>query len=190
VDERELVQKTLQGDPEAQNLLVRQYRDPLRRVCVHILGYQDPEVEDVLQETFLRAFQKMDRFEFRSSLGRWLNQICVHQCYNRWRRRKRMVVQAVEDLEVLLAPASVRVEDEGRRNRVQEKRLAVLAEQKKLLGYPCREILALRDESGESYAHIAETLGIAMGTVMSRLARCRKALKDLVQKALAGETDG
>ncbi len=190
MEDRELVRKILEGDPSAQELLVKLHKEPLRRICVHILGYNDPDLEDILQDTFSAAFQKLGGFEFRSSLGHWLRQICVHLCYRRWRKRKRMVTTAQEDMEVLLAPGAVSDQEKGLDEKDKARRLAALEKGKESLGKPCRDLLDLRDVGGKSYIEICEILRVPMGTVMSRLARCRESLRDLVRKMVSGEMNG
>jgi len=64
----------------------------------------------------------------------------------------------------------------------------LVARQRDLMGDPCRSLLRLRDEEEESYSSIAETLKVPIGTVMSRLARCKEALKKLVLSALEETT--
>jgi RNA polymerase sigma-70 factor (ECF subfamily) len=187
MEDRELVSRVLEGDPAAQELLVELNRSNLHRVCIHILGYGDPEVEDVLQETFASAFQKLGGFEFRSSLAHWLRQICVHYCYRRWRKRKRMVMLEQDQLEVLLAPEALSREGDAGHEEERAIKTNALEKGKEGLGEPCRELIGLRDETGKSYAEIAEFLRVPMGTVMSRLARCREILRQLVQRYLSGE---
>lgn len=184
MEDRELVRRILEGDSAAQELLVKLYRDMLRRTCVHILGYGDPEVEDMVQETFVAAFQHLAGFEFRSSLGHWLRQICVHFCYRRWRQRKRMVLQAQEELEVMFLPSALAREGEKSQESDQTRRMEVLQQGLKILGKPCRGLLGLRDKEGKSYSEISEILRVPMGTVMSRLARCRQTLKELIQRLI------
>jgi RNA polymerase sigma-70 factor (ECF subfamily) len=182
--DRDLVRKILEGDPSAQELFVKLYRESLRLTCFHILGSQDAEVEDVLQETFAKAFQKIGDFEFRSSLKHWLERICVHLCYRRWRKRKRFVVLAQEELEGLFVAQAMSNEKDKNQDFEQARKLEMLERGKSGLGQPCRELIGLRDEQGKTYGDIAEILRVPMGTVMSRLARCRQALKELVQRAL------
>lgn len=179
-DERELVRRLLERDRAAGELFERRYRDRLYRVAVAFLGYQDPEAEDVIQETFLAALRGLEGFEFRSSLYTWLNQICVRLCFRRLRGRRRLVLSVGADLaEALEIPAPeedapLRLEREEQR-RWLERALASL-------GAECREILRLRDVEGKSYADISKTLRLAVGTVMSRLARCRGKLKKLARR--------
>jgi RNA polymerase sigma-70 factor (ECF subfamily) len=187
MDDKELVRRVLESDASAQELLVKLHRPALRRVCAHILGYGDPELEDVLQETFAAAFKNLGSFEFRSSLAHWLRQICVHRCYRRWRKRKQMVILEQDELDRLLVPDALsRDRDRGREGEMGKKTEA-LARAKEGLGQPCRDLIGFRDENGKSYAEISEILRVPMGTVMSRLARCRESLKELVQRFLSGE---
>jgi len=169
------------GEGEAQNRFYRDYRKRLYPVCVHFLGPQDAEAEDVLQQTFVVALEKIGQFEGRSSLYTWMAHICVNLCYERLRRRKRQLATLETDLDRLLAP---RAEQEARQEASDDlrgKRLAALREKMKLLGEPCKAILGLRDVEGLSYAEVGKKLGIPLGTVMSRLARCRETLKRMIQ---------
>ena len=189
MEDQELVGRILKGDPSAQEQLVKLHGGMLRRTCVHILGYGDPEVDDMVQETFVAAFRKLGSFEFRSSLAHWLRQICVHFCFRRLRHRKRMVVQAHEDMEVLFIPGAILKEGEKSQAIDRTRQIEVLGRAKEGLGKPCRELIGFRDEEGKSYVEISETLKVPMGTVMSRLARCRETLKELAQRILSGDAN-
>ena len=83
----------------------------------------------------------------------------------------------------------------GRQNKDEEEKekqqmMELLESQKQVLGEPCRSLLDLRDGQEKSYAQIADALKVPMGTVMSRLARCKEALKTLVLKALKETSRG
>jgi len=190
MDERELVRLVLEGDPSAQELLVKTHRENLRRVCVHILGYQDPEIDDVLQDTFASAFPKLAEFEFRSSLAHWLRTICVNYCYKRWRKRKRLVMVEQEKMEELLIPDAVTRQGAEGLEADRVRKTKALRKGKEALGKPCRDLIGLRDEAGKSYAEISGILKVPMGTVMSRLGRCRETLRELVMRTLSGEWNG
>ncbi|MGH7738712.1 MAG: RNA polymerase sigma factor, partial [bacterium] len=106
MDERELVQKILQGDQAAKAEFFVAHRERLYRDCVYLLGYQDPDAEDLVQETFITAFEKLSQFEFRSSLSTWLIQICIFKCHNRYRQRAKLVARDQVDLDLLLQSAA------------------------------------------------------------------------------------
>jgi RNA polymerase sigma-70 factor (ECF subfamily) len=188
LDDRELVRKLLAKDPEAERFFFVTYRDRLCKACFYVLGYQDPEAEDVVQESFLAAFNKISEFEFRSSLFHWLFRICMNRCYERIRARQRQIVRVEAELEGLVGPPSI--EQEQRRGEAAETHriLEIIEAQREVLGDPCRRLLRLRDQDGNSYAAIAESLKIPIGTVMSRLSRCKEALKQLVLQALGKES--
>jgi len=188
LDDRTLVKGLLRGEPAAQAFFDLEYRPRLYRACCYILGYRDGEAEDVVQDTFMAVYDHLDAFEFRSSFYHWIYRICMHRCFEVIRKRRRQVASLDEDLENLSAKASLerlaREEDARRREEV----LVILREERRAMEEPCRDLLALRDEEGNSYARLAETLRIPIGTVMSRLSRCKETLEKRVRKRL-GWTD-
>ena len=184
MDERELVARILNGDEGAKAGFYKLYQQKLYSFCVYFLGTNDPEIEDILQEVFLTAFQKLSQFEFRSSLDTWLTQICIHQCYRHFRRRSRLAAKADEDLEALLSGQALENQAQLERSKEKDERLEIIGKALEVMGEPCRRILELRNREGASYIEIARSLKVPIGTVMSRLARCTAALKQEVKKIL------
>jgi len=183
-DERDLVERILAGDGEAQDQFYRDYAKRLYPVCVHFLGVEDSDAEDVIQDAFLIAWRKLGSFRFESSLYTWLNHICVNLCYERLRKRKRLLASLNEDLEKLTLPQSNWFQKRKDEEEEKKRLLARLSSLIDNMGEKCREILILRDREGESYINLAKRLKIPPGTVMSQLARCRKALRHLMQNEL------
>jgi RNA polymerase sigma-70 factor (ECF subfamily) len=186
LDDRTLVQRLLLKDPEAQRYFDQTYRLRLYRACCHLLGYKDSDAEDVVQETFLAALRQLSTFQFKSSLYRWLHQIAMYRSYRVIRHRRRQVSTLTEEMEELAAGQAVdnaqKEEDERRHHqRVEAVRLV-----RDALGEPCRTLLKKRDEEGQTYGQLAETLKIPVGTVMSRLSRCMEALRKLLEKRRKG----
>jgi len=143
------------------------------------------EARDLTQETFLRAYQSIDRFRGEADLKTWIYRIAVNQARNRWRwwrRRRRDATVSLdangERGEQPLA-ASLRNEDAAnpeeetlaheRENRLREALLT--------LRRAYREAVILRDVEGLSYEEVAATLQINIGTVKSRIARGRLELR-------------
>lgn len=181
MDERELVQKILRGDEAAKTQFFVTHREKLYRNCVYLLGYQDPEAEDVVQETFMTAFEKLHEFEFRSSLSTWITQICIYKCHNRYRQRAKLVSQEHGELDLLLRSAAKDRQEAGDREQEKRYKLGIIEKCLAKIGQECREIVQLREMQELSYIEIGKALKMPMGTVMSRLSRCKKALKTLVQ---------
>ena len=189
MDEKALVEKILKGDEAAKARFFEAYKEPLYRVSCNFLGYRDPDAEDVVQETFLTAFQKLGEFEFRSALLTWLTRICIFKTYQRIEKRRRDLVKAHEDLEILTRPAALGHLGEQKEKEERGERLELVPRCLKRLKAECREIVELRDLEGESYAVIGKKLKLPIGTVMSRLSRCKEALKALVKGELEGKEE-
>lgn len=189
MEDRELVEKLLAKDEGAYRYFYETYRDRLYKACVYLLGYQDPDAEDVTHEVFLAALKQLPQFKFRSSLYHWLYRICMYLCYERIRKRRRLVASAEEDLEAAATPLS-KSQDGELDEQEKQKALQVIEAQREAMGDPCRSLLDLREKQEKSYAQIADTLRVPIGTVMSRLARCKEALKALVLRVLKEGSHG
>ena len=190
MDEKALVQRILKGDEKAKSEFFKAFKDQVYAACSNFLGYKDPDAPDVVQETFITAFQKLPEFEFRSGLGTWLTQICIFKTYQQIEKRKRDLARAHEELEILSKP---RVLEGLHAQREKEERQAQMDLVVRCLGKlkkECADILRLRDLEGKSYTFIGRHLKLPIGTVMSRLSRCTKALKALVQEELEGQKNG
>ncbi len=184
-DEREMVRKILAGDLETQTRFYQENARRLFHICLHFLGPEDDDVEDIIQQTFLIALGKLREFEFRSTLYTWLSNICANLCYERLRQKRKVLATLAKDLERLTVPQAVSGEDPLKVEVEKQKRLALLERVTQSLSERCRQVLKLRDQ-GESYIKISKALKIPLGTVMSQLARCRKALRNLFE----GEWNG
>ena len=114
----------------------------------------------------------------------------MYHCYERIRKRKRLVATMDEELEAAAGPHSMNRQDRELEEKEKQKMLRLLEEQKQLLGEPCQGLLDLRDGQDKSYAQMAGILKVPIGTVMSRLARCKETLKELFLRALKEAKNG
>ena len=183
VGEQELVEKVIAGDQDAEATFFKMYQPRLLRTCMYFLGGHDSEAEDIVQDTFVIAMPKLKDYVFRAPIYAWLRQICLRLCYARLRTRNRVLVSLEEDLEVYMGRMAVdRVQSEDLEVQKQQK-LALIRDLKLQLSPDSLRILELRDVQGMCYILISKTLGIPMGTVMSRLARARDQLRKLAMAA-------
>ncbi|HME33940.1 MAG TPA: sigma-70 family RNA polymerase sigma factor [Candidatus Sulfotelmatobacter sp.] len=144
------------------------------------------EAEDLVQETYTKALRGFSSFQAGTNFRAWMYRILRNSFLSSRTGLKTMVAIDEEADENLLpaentTPESILIE-QANRAIVQQ----ALAE----LPVPSREILLLCEVEEMSYQEIAETLAIPMGTVMSRLFRARKALRDLLRKRGEGGRDG
>ncbi len=186
MDDRSLVEGLLKGDPTAQSYLDREYRPRLYKACCYVLGYRDGEAEDVVQDAFISAYDHLGGFEFRSSFYTWMHRICMHRCFEVIRKRRRQVATLDEDLERMADHRPYDQVERDQEERFREKALAALRAAREAMGEPCKSLVTLRDVEGKSYAALADELRIPIGTVMSRLSRCKEALAKTVREQLAG----
>jgi RNA polymerase sigma-70 factor, ECF subfamily len=189
VAEGGLVEQCRRGDPNAFSRLVALHEGLVYNLAARLLG--DPEeAKDVAQDVFLQVYRMLPRFEGRSSLKTWIYRIVVNQCRNRqrwWRRRKKDKALPLEDLTVadslqLATPRPEGPEEQlARREKGQRVQDALLK-----LSLDHRAVLLLREVEELSGTEIAQALGVAEGTVKSRLARARESLR---QALTASERD-
>ncbi len=177
LDDRQLVAGVLGGDEKAQEAFDGQFRARLKATAIHFLGYGEAEVEDVVQETFLTAHRNLGQFEFKSGLYLWLNRICVNFCMRRLRQRYRLLLSQQEEMEAHSLGRSLAQQAERDEAREREEMARTLSQAILAMQEPCREVLTLRHLREEPYVRIAALVKVPIGTVMSRLARCREALK-------------
>lgn len=192
LDDRALVKGLLEKEGSSERFLYQTYRPKLYRIATVILGYGDPDVEDVVQETFLAALQDLPQFQFRSTFFHWLRRICVFRCYDRIRKRKRQVAGISEEMEKITDRISLEKDEEKVREGEKGDLLRIVSIELKALGERCQEILDLRDRQNKNYGEISKALKVPIGTVMSRLARCKEELKQRVLKVASrrGIIDG
>jgi len=158
------------GDPLAAAALVRATQSDVWRLCA-ALGDR-ASADDLTQETYLRAFGSLHRFENRSSLRTWLLSIARRVCADAVRARRRRRVTLVRDDADLEGLAVA----EGHTDRTAEG--AVVADLLARLDPDRREAFVLTQLLGLPYAEAAEVAGCPVGTIRSRVARARA---DLVE---------
>jgi RNA polymerase sigma-70 factor, ECF subfamily len=180
-DETELIQRSKNGDSLAFGALVERYQRRVVGVAFAVAHNQDDALE-LAQETFIRAYQNLAKFEFRSSFSTWLYRIAANLAIDFRRRAGRHVVLHGDDAESELGrlpnPRGDSFSETSRRELSQRIKGAL-----KQLTPEHRAVILLREVEGLSYDEISEVLQCPRGTVMSRLHyarnRMREILKDL-----------
>ena len=169
IEDRRYVAEYLSARSEsAFRALYRRHTGALYGVVLRLLNGHEADAEDVIQETWLAAAQKLSTFQWRSSLRTWLTAIAVNCARNRCRRRAREEtrLRAGEVTEMPSAERLERVIDVLEMERAVER-----------LPDRYREVLLLHDVQGHTHVEIAEILGIAPGTSKSQLSRARSTLR-------------
>jgi RNA polymerase sigma-70 factor, ECF subfamily len=172
--EQELISKALVGDGTAFCHLVDRFQGRLFNSMLNIVGSHD-EAEDVVQESFVQAYLKLDSFQGNSRFFTWLYRIAFNNALSRQRRR-RPELSLEQSRELTGHDPEDRVEA-PEEPLLRDERVALVHQGLELLTAQHRHILVLREMEELSYEEIAELLAINIGTVRSRLARARAQLK-------------
>ncbi len=160
------------GDESAFRELYRRHTPRLYLLVLRMLGGDEPEAEDVVQETWIRATGNLGTFRWESKFETWLTGIGLNLCRNRLRGRK-----PVGELDERVIPgATPRGRDEG---IDLERAISALPP-----GY--RAVLILHDLEGFKHSEIAEQLGVTEGTTKSQLWSARRRLRRLLDPDAEG----
>ncbi len=170
--------EVLAGDHARFGVLVRRHNQRLYRAARAILG-DDAEAEDVVQDTYVRAFKSLASFRGEAQLSTWLTRIAVHEAIARRRARARLA--PADGLAEEMSMATDRTPE----REVADAELARLVE-KQIDALPdgLREALVLRDVEDMATAEAAEVLGVTEEALRVRLHRARRALAASVGEAL------
>ena len=184
--DRPLVDEATAGSREAFDELVRRHQSRIYALA-QVLTDGDLEAQDLVQETFVRAFRSVTRFRGDSAFGTWLHRIALNVIKTHVARRGRRtptVSLAVEadrrqsGMEQLASDDDLEVSVASR--QLIDRALASLPEELKV-------VITLRDVQGLEYREIAAVTGLPLGTVESRLFRARQRLRPLLEPLLKGE---
>jgi RNA polymerase sigma-70 factor (ECF subfamily) len=170
IDEK-ILKACINKDPKAQEAFYQYFSSAMYGICLRYCS-QVEDAQDVLQEGFLKVFEKLGQFEAKGKLEGWLRQIFTRTALEHYRSNKlHMNLTGIETIE------EIGNEDFSMATIGQKEILQIM--NKMALGY--KTILNLYAVEGYSHAEIAELLGISEGTSKSQLARARQQFKSIWQ---------
>ncbi len=174
------------GDPEAFRLLVERHSQPIFRVAYRMTGNQH-DADDVVQETFLRAYRQIDRFEERANFGTWLHRIAVNCALDLLRARGRLDRHYGGDPETAEMNGAASTDPQQDRLLISaEMRQHVATAMDRLSGNE-RTAFVLRHFEGMPVEEIGKTLGIqtnaAKHTIFRAVRKLREALEPFTRSS-------
>jgi len=175
-----LVRAAKAGDQRAYGELVRRYRPRIVALALHLTGSR-AEAEDIAQETFIRALEKLDSFEGRSQFFTWVYRIAVHRALNAKRSAGVRRAMPIEDPRV---DAAIDVDADGDPRKaveLQETYGQLLAAFDGLSDV-LRTTLVLVTLQGMSHAEAAVVLGSTEGTIAWRVHEARKQMQQTLRR--------
>ncbi len=187
--DEEIVTRVLNGEPSLFEILIRRYNQRLYRVARSIVRNED-EAEDIMQDAYVRAFDKLHQFQGRSEFSTWLTRIAVYEALARRREGHRWVSlesgedQGGLDLESFSTPVRSPEDQAGDREL-----LSFLTEAVDALPESHRAVVMLRAVEGMSTADTSYCLGISSENVRVRMHRARSQLKSSLERRLGGSME-
>jgi RNA polymerase sigma-70 factor (ECF subfamily) len=187
---QEFIERLKRGEAAAFEELVAERSGEIYGLLFRLTENSE-EARDLTQETFLRAFQNIDRFRGEAEVRTWIYRIAINQARNRfrwWRRRRREATVSLdqkqgESGQSIISTLAEPAQNPEEQTLARERELALRSALQRL-GQAYRETVILRDIEGFTYEEIAETLAINVGTVKSRLARGRQELRKKLEGSL------
>jgi len=189
VSDRQLVARLQAGNERAFDELVARHQQRALNVAFQLLRDREDAME-VAQDAFVRIYRSIGEFRGECEFTTWLHQIVVNLARNRyrwWRRRGRTATVSIDDpVETANGAVEWQVEAKGNppdAEAANAEFIHTLSEKLAELPAKFREVLVLRNVENMCYDEIATALGCSVGTVKSRIARAREALRE----SMAGE---
>jgi RNA polymerase sigma-70 factor, ECF subfamily len=188
--DHELIARVRDGEGAAFEKLMRRYNQRIFRAARSILR-DEAEAEDVVQETFVRAFHHLEDFEERSSVGTWLTRIAVNEALSRLRRSQRFDVLDSDTNQKEGGSRPVESKQPGPEDQASSRELqSVLTAAIDSLAQELRTVFVLREIEGLSTLETGEALQLSSEAVRVRFHRARHALRKAVEKQVGKEVQG
>jgi RNA polymerase sigma-70 factor (ECF subfamily) len=186
--DEQVVERVLAGDTALYELLMRRHNQRLYRIARAILR-DDAEAEDVMQDTYVRAYQNLGAFEGRAKFVTWLTRIGIHEALARSRKRSRFQSFDTSDSSQGDPMNSVTSSDRSPEQETYDRELSIVIE-KAVLSLPdeYRLVFMLRDVEGMSTEEAAQCLSLTQENVKVRLHRAHAKLRKQLYAAVGATT--
>jgi RNA polymerase sigma-70 factor (ECF subfamily) len=188
-----LVERAKAGDDAAFEQLISQYDRQIFRIARHITQNKE-DAEDIVQDSFLKAYQKLDQFQGNSKFYTWLVRIAVNESLMRLRKRRNSKTVSMDEDVQTEDGAMPRDFADWSPNPEQQYRQGELGDilRKTIAGLSpgFRSVFTLRDVENLSTEETAEALGLSVPAVKSRLLRARLQLRDRLSRYMKPKVEG
>ncbi len=181
--ELELVRKAKNGDLAAFEELVTQNEKIIYNIIFRIMNNAE-DTYDMSQETFIKAYTKLNQFNEESKFSTWLYRIATNTSLDELRRRRGKqtfsIDQTIPGKDSDMVPEHIDEDANIEEKIVEKEQTKIIQQALEELGEDHRIILTLRDIQGLAYDEISQVLEVTLGTVKSRISRARRELKNIL----------
>ena len=184
-DEKQLIQKSKDGDIKSFELLIENYQKTVYNMAYQYLGNPEDAL-DASQEALIKIFKSLKSFKGKSSFSTWIYRICVNVYIDELRKRKKTYLDTISstittedgELEIPIVDKGPLPDELLEKKEIRHEVLKAIDN----LTPDYKSVVILRDINGFSYEEISKVLGCSLGTVKSRINRARKSLKNLLSE--------
>ena len=186
-DDRRLIGECLKGRTEAFGVIVRRYQDRLFNTVVRLLDNAE-DAQDVVQESFISAYQSLGTFKGDSLLFTWLYRIAMNAAISLKRKKKATIsLDTGSKHDLVIDPVDQSTSSEPGASLEREEEESRLQAALNRLSLEHRSVIVLKEIEEMKYEEIAEVLDVPIGTIRSRLHRARTELRELLEKGDEGQ---
>ena len=179
--DQKLVEKVQKGDKKAFNMLVEKYQRRLTRLLSRMVRDQS-EIEDIVQDSFIKAYRAINNFRGDSAFYTWLYRIGINTAKNHLvklgKRPKAMNDVEIEEIENFEDAPDLRSHGTPESTMMSNQIVTSVNQTIESLPDELREAISLREMDGLSYEEISELMNCPIGTVRSRIFRAREAIAE------------
>jgi RNA polymerase sigma-70 factor (ECF subfamily) len=184
--EHELIRRAIEGDPKAFEWIVQRYRPGLYHLVLKMVR-NPQEAEDIVQESFIKAYQALPSFSEEFAFSTWLYKIAINHCIDFLRKKKLPTLSLDKPIEAKDGDVQRELPDRGltpEGSLLRTERHRLIQEAIERLPEHYRTVIVLRHQEEKSYEEIAQILHLPLGTVKARIFRARELLKKMLKPAL------
>ena len=174
-----VIAKALKGDEDAYAKLLHRYKNGIFKMIYQIIKNKE-ETEDIVQETFIKAFKSLHSYSDKFAFSTWLYKIAYNHCIDTLRKKKLKTQSLDKPIELKEGSVKFQIKDE----RYNPENAVILNEKKNKIDITInslpskyKKVILFRHHYDKSYQEISEELNIPLGTVKARIFRARELLK-------------
>lgn len=180
LSDKELVKKSLAGDNEAFATLVMRHKDNLINFIQNYIAVKE-DAEDIMQESFKRAFNSLDKYDENYAFTTWLYNIAKNAAIDHLRRSKNSLASSILELENELLSSPV-IDDSPEDNLIMNQTIEEIHANIEKLNPLYRDVAELRFIHEYAYEEIAKELNLPINTVRTRIRRAKEQLQSIIKE--------
>jgi RNA polymerase sigma factor (sigma-70 family) len=177
-EDHEIIKKALEGDQDSYTRLMKKYHDPVFSLVFKII-HDKEEIEDLVQETFIKAFGSLKSFNENYSFSTWIFKIASNNCIDYMRKKKLKTLSIDMTIEQEEGESSFELPDpsyETDKNLIEEQRKKIIQDAINSLPEKYKVVIQMRHQEEKNYDEISEILCMPIGTVKAHIFRAREML--------------